>query len=279
MSLKYLWKRLAKRRAQDATRHERDASAVAPSCDILLLVAIQAELEALELVCAELGIAMTAKRWAPIGDYFDLGTVGNDRVFAARTRMGAIRHEGSAYKAMLFQRAAQATSIIQVGMAFGIDPHTQRHGDVIVARSLFPYDDRTIRDEDGQPVVDYSRTRRRFAKEALVKLFEREIDRGGHAFRTHVGTLLSGGARIFCARFRDELVTMIPPGRDRIVGGDMEGLGLLSASPAERPLWAVVKGISDFADDARDGIIETTRPVACKNAVHFVLNALRNNLR
>lgn len=236
-------------------------------------------MEALRAVCTELGIAMQLKRWDPLGDYFDLGVVGSDRVFAAQTRMGAIRHEGSAYKAILFQRAAQATSIIQTGMAFGVDPRAQRHGDVLVARTIFPYDDRIIRGEDGQPVVDYSRTKRRAAKTALVKLFEREIDRGGHAFGTHVGTLLSGSARIFCGRFRDDLVKTIPSVRDRIIGGDMEGVGLLSVSPADKPLWAVVKGISDSADEDRDGIIENTRPLACKNAVRFVLEALRNNLR
>jgi adenosylhomocysteine nucleosidase len=116
------------------------------------------------------------------------------------------------------------------------------------------------------------------AKAALVKLFEREIDRGGHAFGTHVGTLLSGSAHIFCGQFRDDLVKTIPSGRDRIIGGDMEGIGLLSVSSADKPLWAVVKGISDFADEDRDGIIGTTRPLACENAVRFVLKALRNNL-
>lgn len=107
---------------------------------------------------------------------------------------------------------------------------------------------------------------------------EREITRGGHPFGVHVGTLLSGGARIFSSRFRDDLVGNVPPGRDRIVGGEMEGVGLLSVSPADKPLWAVVKGISDFADEDRDGIIETTRQLACENAVRFVLSALRNNL-
>jgi nucleoside phosphorylase len=235
-------------------------------------------MEALRIACTELGIAMQPKQWDPLGDYFDLGVVGSDRVFAAQTRMGAIRHEGSAYKSILFRRAAQATSIIQTGMAFGVDPRAQRHGEVLVARAIFPYDDRIIRGQNGQPVVDYSRTKRRLAKAALVKLFEREIDRGGHAFGTHVGTLLSGSAHIFCGQFRDDLVKTIPSGRDRIIGGDMEGIGLLSVSSADKPLWAVVKGISDFADEDRDGIIGTTRPLACENAVRFVLKALRNNL-
>jgi adenosylhomocysteine nucleosidase len=112
----------------------------------------------------------------------------------------------------------------------------------------------------------------------MRNLFEREIERGGHTFGTHVGTLLSGSARIFSAKFRDDLAGSVPPGRDRIVGGEMEGVGLLSVSPADKPLWAVVKGISDFADENRDGIIETTRQLACENAVRFVLSALRNNM-
>jgi nucleoside phosphorylase len=236
-------------------------------------------MEALWTVSAELGIAMQPRQWAPLGDFFDLGIVGSDRVFAARTRMGAIRHEGSAHKAILFQRAAQATAIIQTGMAFGVAPDSQRPGDVLIARSIFPYDDRIIRGgTEGAPVVDYSGTRRRAAKPALISLFEREIGRGDHPFGTHVGTLLSGSARIFCRRFRDDLVRTIPSLGDRIIGGDMEGMGLLSVSPADKPLWAVVKGISDFADEDRDGIIESTRALACTNAVRFVLTALRNNL-
>jgi adenosylhomocysteine nucleosidase len=273
VSFQAIWRRLATQRAH----HSKLVAP--PSCDVLLLVAIDAEMEALRVACADLGIAMHPRQWDPLGNYFDLGIIGSDRVFAAQTRMGAIRHEGSAYKAILFQRAAQATSIIQVGMAFGIDPQRQSLGDVLVARTIFPYDDRIIRGGSGQPVIDYSRTKRRAAKTALVSLFEREIERGGHTFRTHVGTLLSGSARIFCGQFRDDLLKTIPPGRDRIVGGDMEGMGLLSVSPADKPLWAVVKGISDFADEERDGIIETTRPLACQNAVRFVLMALHNNLR
>lgn len=272
VSLKGIWKRLAGPSAHDS-------NPTAPSCDVLLLVTTETELAALRTVCIELSIAMQPKQWEPLGDYFDLGIVGSDRVFAAQTRMGAIRHEGAAYKAILFRRAAQASSIIQTGMAFGVDPQFQRHGDVLVARTIFPYDDRIIRGDNGQPVVDYSQTKRRAAKRALVKLFEREIGRGGHAFETHVGTLLSGGARIFCGQFRDDLVRTIPQGSDHIIGGDMEGVGLLSVSPADQPLWAVVKGISDFADEERDGIIAMTRVLACENAVRFVLRALRNNLR
>jgi adenosylhomocysteine nucleosidase len=56
----------------------------------------------------------------------------------------------------------------------------------------------------------------------------------------------------------------------------MEGVGLLSTSPANDPAWIIVKGISDFADENRDAVIERYRPIACRNAADFVLDALLN---
>ncbi len=55
----------------------------------------------------------------------------------------------------------------------------------------------------------------------------------------------------------------------------MEGVGFLSGSPPDRPNWILVKGISDFADEARDEIIKTTRGPACYNAARFLLSALK----
>jgi adenosylhomocysteine nucleosidase len=60
----------------------------------------------------------------------------------------------------------------------------------------------------------------------------------------------------------------------------MEGVGLLAASlTADDPIWCVVKGISDFADENRDAVIDEFRPIACRNAAEFVLAALTNDAR
>ena len=70
----------------------------------------------------------------------------------------------------------------------------------------------------------------------------------------------------------------MPAGDDPIVGGEMEGVGLLAASlKADDPIWCVVKGISDFADENRDAEIVIGRPRACRNAATFVLSALVND--
>ncbi len=43
----------------------------------------------------------------------------------------------------------------------------------------------------------------------------------------------------------------------------MEGVSLLAASATpDNPIWCVVKGISDFADEERDAVIQLNRPLA-----------------
>jgi adenosylhomocysteine nucleosidase len=111
----------------------------------------------------------------------------------------------------------------------------------------------------------------------LVELFRRGQGRQ-HDFRVYLGALLSGAARIHCGHYRDALARAIPLGEDLIVGGEMEGVGLLAASVAwDDPIWCVVKGICDFADENRDAVILEGRPLACRNAAFFVLSALRND--
>jgi nucleoside phosphorylase len=79
--------------------------------------------------------------------------------------------------------------------------------------------------------------------------------------------------------YRDELAQSVPGnGEEQIVGGEMEGVGLLAASVnPDDPIWCVVKGISDFADENRDAVIRTNRPIACLNAATFVLAAFAND--
>jgi len=175
-------------------------------------------------------------------------------------------------------------------MAFGIDPRHQQPGDVLVSSTLIPYDNRDIRLAphslfkrlicgDGY-VAEYPEANRQPARLSLLELFRREKNRGGHAFGIHFGALLSGAARIHSRRFRNELVERVPAGDDPIVGGEMEGVGLLAASTDDDdPIWCVVKGISDFADENRDMVIEKNREPACLNAADFVLSALENDAK
>lgn len=282
------------------TEHDRPARPDPDKrqCTLLLFVATPAEEHALGQAVKSRNHSFEKIRDPGLGEYHWLGVIGNETVIAVRpTRergqvvMGALGRLGSAAKGIRFQEATGAQGIVQLGMAFGIDPRNQQVGDVLVSSSLIPYDNRTIRSvphswlqrllrrEPGY-MVEYPHADRQSARPSLVNLFFREQGRGGHPFGIHIGAILSGAARIHSSRFRDELVRGVPPGEDPIVGGEMEGVGLLAASLAtDDPIWCVVKGISDFADESRDAMIETSRPVACRNAAEFVLSALENDAR
>ena len=97
----------------------------------------------------------------------------------------------------------------------------------------------------------------------------------GDAFAIPVFGGESLAARVFSRHYLAELLTLVPGVEDGVIGGEMEGAGLLSVSPRKHPLWIVVKGICDFADENRDAEITDNRPIACRNAALFVLSALQ----
>ena len=93
------------------------------------------------------------KRDSPVGEeYHWLGQVGNEIVIAIRPArnsgrlvMGSIGLLGTAARGMRFKEATGAQGIVQVGMAFGIDPRRQKAGDVLVSTSIIAYDNRDIK--------------------------------------------------------------------------------------------------------------------------------------
>ena len=264
-------------------------------CSLLLFLAVPAEEKGLKEAVKARGLPFERikKKDSLLGeDYFWLGPVGNEAaVIAMRPArsddddlpvMGSIGFLGTAARGMRLKMATGAQAIVQLGMAFGIDAEIQKPGDVLVSTSIIPYDNRDIKPApDGREgyVTEYSQVSREPARPALVELFRREQRRGGHHFGVYRGAMLSGAARIHCSFFRDELVRSVPAGEDPIIGGEMEGVGLLAASStADDPIWCIVKGVSDFADENRDAVYVANRPIACRNAAEFVLSALTNDV-
>jgi adenosylhomocysteine nucleosidase len=264
-------------------------------CSLLLFVATPSEEEALLSAVGRRGVVPECIHDPELGEYHWLGRIGDEMVIATRPArehgrvvMGALGRLGSAARAVQFRRLTGAQAIIQLGMAFGVDPNGQRLGDVVVSSSLVPYDNRDVRatrrcwlcrvlcGEDYR--VDYSGACQEPARAALVALFLRERGRRPHSYGIHVGAILSGAARINSRRFREELVAGVPGGENPVVGGEMEGVGLLAASTSEAdPVWCIVKGISDFADEDRDKVIQQYRSIACENAAGFLISALVND--
>jgi adenosylhomocysteine nucleosidase len=287
-----------------------------PICSLLLFVATSAEEDALKEQAAEFGLAM--QKDASITTHlrerglreeaWTLGTIGGETVIAvgcSRKKgnpvMGPHGRLGSAAKALRYLAATGAQGIIQLGMAFGIARASQELGDVLVSTSLIAYDNRDVKSWPkergcgslaynsltalgiGFPPAyrnDYAAVDVEPARPALVERCMREKARTKFDFDVQIGAMLSGAARIHCATFRDELFNAVPHGNEPIVGGEMEGVGLLAAAEkADDPVWCLVKGISDFADERRDKDIETGQSVAPRSAARFVLSSLLNDAK
>jgi adenosylhomocysteine nucleosidase len=244
-------------------------------CDRLLFVVTDSERDQLAQAAAERSLGFELRE-GPLGEYFDLGKVGDSQVFAIQTVEGSTGFKGSAGRATHWKVATGAKGLIGVGMAFGINRELQKAGDVLVSTHLLPYDQRTIKDTDRLPVSQYPKVQALPASRVLLGMLDREIDRvAERPFRIHRGAVLSGGAKIHCGAYRDHLVSaLLDRGPATIVGGEMEGVGLMAA--AERAAWIVVKGIIDFADKNRDEEFKNDREAACRNAAGLVLDAIRN---
>lgn len=264
-------------KADGLTDSRRDTDGAPPECDVLIFVATRAELDAVRKAAAEQGLQFD-ERSTVMGAYVSLGTIGGHRVVAVKTSTGGLGPRGSSANARFYLEATGATSLICVGMAFGIDRNTQRLGDVLVSSHVFPYDDRYVAQDQKKWWYDYARRDIRMyrAKSDLVKMLERYKLGPGKSERIAVGCLLTGSALIASSSYRDELVLRCGAAAKNIVGGEMEGVGLLGLHPRERCCWLIVKGISDFADGVPVTPDEeiTNKRDACENAARAVLRAL-----
>jgi nucleoside phosphorylase len=160
-------------------------------------------------------------------------------------------------------------------MCFGVDRQRQSLGDVIVSSALVAYDRRVVISQHMLPRYRYHKVARFPAKRSLTDLFVRTA-KNTKGIRVHVGAVLTGGAHISCAAYRDHLVSALTEvAADRIEGGEMEGSGLLGLSPADDPQWCVVKAVCDFADEQRNDDAPAMRAEVCLQAASFVLKAIQ----
>lgn len=244
-------------------------------CDLLLFVAIRSEHEAVLRYALTLGLPVQ-KVQGHESEYTLLGTIGSRRVMLVRTTEGPFSFGGSASKAIHCMTETGAVGLISVGMAFGTIPSRQKVGDILVSTDILPYDAVQIRSTKTRTTYhDYADVPRLPASKALVEecLATAALPEWGG--KVHVGLILSGAAKIFCPEYRDRLARKCEEGRGApAVGGEMEGVGIASASKTDAPNWVIVKAISDFADHDRDSSIKVNRALACEKAAHFVFSTI-----
>ena len=128
--------------------------------------------------------------------------------------------------------------IISLGVAFGIDYHTQDIGDVIVSRRLLPYSENKRDEEQLKPNRTQDKTLDRWLKVRLNNA-------PGFIETVTFGDILTGGS-VLSSFSEKAKICLGYTKTDFIVGGEMEGSALYQFSNNENIPGFVLKGICDW---------------------------------
>lgn len=141
--------------------------------------------------------------------------------------------------------------VIMVGIAFGMyneehDIKKQHFGDVLIATKIFPYENQRL-NKDGS--IKY-RGKEHCVDENFLDAFTiisrewKEHNLYEEETCIELCPLLTGEKLVDNIEKRNELKRLYPEYR----GGEMEGMGIASASEDKKKPWILIKSICDFAD-------------------------------
>lgn len=165
-------------------------------------------------------------------------------VHVACNEMGSMGRGSSLTTVSKAIAAWQPKVVLMVGIAFGADITKQKIGDVLVSERIVSYDPKKLSEKDG--VI--SRSKENPASSTLldraknVTNFEHEIKHKRPSVQ--FGLLLSGETLLDDPLEKANLLKVWP----EAIGGEMEGVGVSSASDGEDVHWMLIKAICDFAD-------------------------------
>jgi len=240
---------------------------------VLLVTATEVETRALhEKLTPRCGSSNIGHHPRDAHTYY-LARLGSSDVVHVQCVMGSATPGGSILSVSHAIRTWNPCAIIMVGIAFGIDETEQQIADVLVSRQIVPYEPQRIGSDTTQ--------KRGLKGQAGPILFDRFTNAKNWTFQVQgrrpskivPGDLLSGEKLIDNKEFRDQLAAEFSP----VVGGEMEGCGLMAAARDGRVLeWIVVKGICDFADGNKGHDKQERQNSAAQAAVSLCEHVLQS---
>jgi nucleoside phosphorylase/DNA-binding beta-propeller fold protein YncE len=234
-----------------------------PKTDILLVTATEIEAKTV------LTIFPKARR-SFIGDktYYDLGVMGDARIAMVQSEMGIGGQGGALLTVWEGIQALSPSTVIMVGIAFGLKPGLQQIGDILVSQQIRDYNPKKVStDANNQPKI--------FLRGDLVSAPTLPLDRfraGSKDWpetpQVHFGLILSGSDLINNLEYRNQLYQLEP----EAIGGEMEGAGLYAAAQRRKVDWILVKAICDWGDGKKG---DKYQQQAADNAVRFTLHVIQ----
>ena len=190
--------------------------------------------------------------------YYELGEVGGFRVIHLHSRQGPQEAQRSATQAI---SQWDPELLLAVGIAFGVDEKKQHIGDVLVSTDVLDY-------EPARVEPDGTFTRRGKPRETSRELSDRvkNLDlqrRGQPGWPTiRMGTIVSGAKLVDNEEYRDALAAL----QEDVIGGEMEGAGILAACAGNDVDMTVVKAICDWGTEKNNPSKEEDQKKAARNA-------------
>lgn len=240
-----------------------------PKADILLLTVTEVESRAVLSLIKSIFNREFERHFIREKTYYDLGYVGGARTFLVQSEMGGGGLSGSLLTASMGIASLSPSSVIMVGIAFGINPEKQQIGQILVSKQIVVYDlQRVGSDIDGREVVNIRGDRPQASPKLLDRFRSGILDWRGA--KVDFGLILSGDKLIDNKNFRDELRAKEP----EAIGGEMEGAGLYAAAQSQRVDWILVKAICDWADGEKRVNKRQNQQKAALNAAKFALHVI-----
>jgi len=232
--------------------------------DVLLVTATSVETRAVREVF--LGEGETPELlFGRNNSYLDLGVASGRTVALVEIpSAGSGGPTGAALTVAEAVRELEPSSVILVGIAFGVDPETQEIGEVFISQQIENYELQRV----GPGPEIRMRGDRVTASPRLLGLMQTAQQTWDEPLAN--GLLLSGEKLIDQRDFRDELTAIAPDA----LGGEMEGAGVYAAAARSGVEWIVVKACCDFADGNKRADVGQRQAIAAERAAGFVHLAL-----
>ena len=191
--------------------------------------------------------------------YDELDEVGGFRVIHGHSRrQGPLGAQVSATKAIEHWKPEV---LIAVGIAFGVEEEKHHIGDVLVSTGVLDYESARVEPDGtftprGETLATSQELADRVSNLDLRRAEVRDLP------TIHMGTIVSGAKLVDNKEYRDNLASL----HSTVIGGEMEGSGILTACKEKKVDVIVIKAICDWAAHKNNPSKDDDQKKASKNA-------------
>lgn len=170
----------------------------------------------------------------------------------------------------------QPIGVLMVGIAFGVDEHSQKIGDVLVSDKILPY--------DSQKLLEDKTQYKEIPKEVGFQLLNAFKEYREWCYFlpdskqsvVYIGSMLTGSRLINNYEYREKLLDDFA--ENKPIGGEMEAQGIYSISRLHNiSEWIIVKGICDWGYKKDNPSKEKDQVIAANSAVDYCFHVFSRN--